>query len=339
MKRWLSGLGLLTLAIACFWFGWWHLSLTPFRAKADSAGRFELLRGPSVSRTEAGGTACGGYIYLVGGIGPVAQTYTSVERFVPAEGIWETVADLPEPLNHPSVLCLSEKVYVVGGFHPLGLRLRGFMFAKWDPSAAVYIYDEKSNAWTRGPDLPEARGAGGAAVLDDALYYVGGINPMREVSSELFRLQAGATSWATLASMRVARDHMRMEAADNALFALSGRKDDLRFNLDVVERYDVAANTWRDVAPIPVARGGMGSAVVNGKIYTFGGEFLWHCHPGVESYDPKSDRWTFEPNMPEGRHGIQAGVLGDTIHLVSGGGHPRVSVSDIHRTFTPGDRP
>ena len=133
--------------------------------------------------------------------------------------------------------------------------------------------------------------------------------------------------------MPTARDHLRLEAVGGALYAISGRKDDLRHNYDAVERYDIATDTWTTVAPIPRGRGGFGSVVVDGRIYTFGGESVWTCYDSIERYDPEADHWDDVGPLPEARHGIMAGVIDGRIHLVSGGRHPRVSISGIHRVL------
>ena len=135
--------------------------------------------------------------------------------------------------------------------------------------------------------------------------------------------------------MRSARDHLRLEAVGGFLFAVSGREDDMRHNLADVERYDISQRSWTRVADIPVARGGFGSAVINGYIYTFGGEGVWSCYDTVERYDPVADVWTTLDGLPEARHGIVAGVHDRHVHLVSGGRHARISISGIHRVFYP----
>src|SRR5262249_55214323 len=60
------------------------------------------------------------------------------------------------------------------------------------------------------------------------------------------------------------------------------------------EEYDPATDRWRERAPLPQPRDHLGVAVLNGKIYTFGG-FTSSVHQGagdvVFEYDPASDRW------------------------------------------------
>lgn len=310
----------------------------PEATVGDAAGTFTLAAGPRVRRTEAGGTALAGRFYLVGGIGGFAETLTSFEAFDPRTDAWEDLPPYPRPVNHPGVVAADGRVWVAGGFGPLGLRLRGFMFARWDPMADVRSFDPATRTWEDAPPLPEPRGAGGVAVADGAIWYVGGIDAGRGLASSLFRFDLARRTWETRAAMPTPRDHLRLEAVGAQLFAISGRRDDLRHNLAECERYDIATDTWTRVADVPFARGGFGSAVLDGAIWTFGGEEVWTCSSAVERYDPRADRWERAGTLPEPRHGICAAVIGGRIHLVSGGLSPRVSVSDVHRVFEPGAR-
>ena len=334
-----SAAGAAGLALAWWWILSGGFPLVPI--VESSAGRFTLAAPIPIARSEASGASCGGRFYVVGGIGALAQTLASFMAYDPRTDAWHTLPDLPQPLNHPGVVCAGGKVYVVGGFGPLGIRLHGFMFARWNPTDAVWIFDATAPAgrWTPGPKLPAPRGAGGVAAADGAIWYAGGIDAGLGVSADLFRLDLQHGTWDRKAPMALPRDHLRLEAVDHRLFAIAGRPDDLRFNLAVTERYDVASDTWSRVADVPTARSGLASAVLDGFVYTFGGEHLWTVSDRVERYDPESDAWKLLPALPEARHSICAGVVDGRIHLVSGGRHPRLSISAIHRVYTPAPPP
>ena len=296
--------------------------------------RFERARGLPEPRTEAGGAVLDGRLYVIGGIDSFARTLSSAWAYDPAGDAWERLPDLPRKLSHPGVVGVDGRLWVIGGFGPLGIRLRGAMIARWDPLATVYVYDPRAARWDSVAPLPSARGAGGAAHAAGALWYVGGIDPALLPSASLFRLDLATGGWTSMPPMRIARDHLRMEAVGGELFAISGREDDLRFNLPDVERFTIVEGRWSPAAPLGRPRGGFGSVVSDGRIYLFGGEGVWRTMDFVDRYDPALDRWERLPGLPEARHGIVGGVLRDGIHLVSGGRHPRVSISGIHRVMT-----
>lgn len=338
LKRRLAAAGAV-LVIAYAVFAWWwqysgSLADLPLRVEND-AGVFTLATAPKVARTEAGGAACHDRMYVVGGIDAWARTLTSVESYDPASHTWRTEPDLPRPINHPAVVCADDRLYVIGGFGPIGLRPRGAMIARWDPMDTVFVLEAGASFWRLGTPLPEPRGAGGATFVDGAIWYVGGIDAMREITGAFFRFDLASAQWTRLAPMPTSRDHLKLEAIGRALYAVGGRKDDIRKNVVATERYDIDAQTWSRVADIGIPRGALATAVVGGYLYAFGGEFLWTCAEAVERYDPRADRWEVVGELPEARHGICAGVLDGAIHLVTGGRHPRVSISAIHRVFVP----
>jgi len=331
--------GIISLSI---WLWWWHFSNSLFPLSAEvigKNGKYSLSAELPIPRTESGGTVCNGKFVVIGGIDAFAQTLTSVLIYDPVTDSWETGPDLPEPINHAAVTAIGDTIYVVGGFGPLGIRLRWFMFARWDPLSTVYKLHLPSKTWSKGADLPFPRGAGGVAVLDSAIWYAGGIDENRQITNTVFKFDLRTNTWSESLSMPTQRDHLRVEATNGELFVISGRKDDLRFNLATVESFNPKTLTWTKRADIPTARGGLGSAVLNNKIYTFGGEMVWTCLDQMERYDPVSDTWEVLDPLPEGRHGILGGVIDGKIHLIAGGRHPRVSISGIHRVFSPDSLP
>lgn len=335
----LTVLLLLAFVLSGFLFYlYWGLSLSPFPLRLTlrtPTGLFETRASLPTARTESGSTVCQGKIVIAGGLNSFAQTLTSVQIYDPVTDVWTDGPDLPEPINHASLTSLGDTVYVVGGFGPLGLRLRWFMFARWDPLPTVYKLHLPSGQWITGAPMPVPRGAGGIALVDSVIWYVGGIDENREFTNTSFRYDIRTNRWSEGPPMTTRRDHLRVEAVGHTLYAISGRQDDLRLNLSTVEALNTESLTWKTCASIPIARGGLGSVQLDGKIYTFGGEMTWTCLDQLERYDPATDSWEVLDPLPEGRHGIQGAVVNGVIHLISGGRHPRVSISGIHRTFTP----
>ncbi len=94
-------------------------------------------------------------------------------------------------------------------------------------------------------------------------------------------------------------------------------------NIDVVEEYDPAADTWgAPRAKMPSARSAMASGVLGGRIYVTGGEGqnaqMMYTFRALEAYEPASNSWTILPSMPVSRHGLAGAVVGNRLHMVSG---------------------
>jgi len=77
---------------------------------------------------------------------------------------------------------------------------------------------------------------------------------------------------------------------------------------------------WLSKAPMQVARGSLGVATLNSKIYAIGGM------PGSsrlavgtnEEYDPDTDEWTFKASMPTPRSSFGIAVYQDRIYCIGG---------------------
>jgi N-acetylneuraminic acid mutarotase len=318
------------------WYQWWHLSksIFPLR-KQDQRGelRFSLAASLPTRITEGGGTSWKDKFYIVGGIDAFGKTTNKFWEYNSADDSWKQLPNVPAYINHPGVVSAHNKIYVVGGFDPIGIRLRWFMFADWKPLNSVYVFDIATSSWSRLPDMPFHRGAGGVAINDTAIWYTGGINEEKHISRSFFYFSFSDQQWHLLPEMPTARDHMRMEFAQGKLYAISGRKDDLRKNLGATEVFDPIHNSWSTVDDIPTPRGGFSSITVGKYIYTFGGESFFDCFDEIERLDTETGHWKKLAALPEARHGIISGVINEKIHLISGGRHPRISTSNIHRVL------
>jgi N-acetylneuraminic acid mutarotase len=125
-------------------------------------------------------------------------------------------------------------------------------------------------------------------------------------------------------------------AVDGRLYAIGGRIDgSYASNLAVNEEYDPVTDRWRARKPMPTARSGIAAAVLDGKIFVFGGEATAGTFNQVEAYDPRLDSWGTYTPMPTARHGLGAVAMGGRIYVISGGPAPGGSASAVNEIFTP----
>src|SRR4030042_3168304 len=81
---------------------------------------------------------------------------------------------------------------------------------------------------------------------------------------------------------------------------------------------DASENEWTRMAPMPTERGGLGVAVVNGKIYAIGGVNNDTQLAVNEEYDPTTDTWKTRAPMPTARSGFAAAVYQSKIYVIGG---------------------
>jgi N-acetylneuraminic acid mutarotase len=86
---------------------------------------------------------------------------------------------------------------------------------------------------------------------------------------------------------------------------------------------------------MPTARSGIAAAVLEGRIFVFGGEATTGTFSEVEAYDPKADRWSAYARLPTPRHGLGAATVSGRIYVISGGPTPGGSYSAANEIFTP----
>ena len=67
------------------------------------------------------------------------------------------------------------------------------------------------------------------------------------------------------------------------------------------EVYDVAADRWRSIAPLPAAVHHAGAAAIEGRVYVLGGFDDRGAVDAVWAYDPAADAWQRRAPMPSNR--------------------------------------
>ncbi|KAK0623927.1 hypothetical protein B0T14DRAFT_428787 [Immersiella caudata] len=94
---------------------------------------------------------------------------------------------------------------------------------------------------------------------------------------------------------------------------------------DLVQLYDIPSNTWKTLAPLPVALNHLNAATIDGKIYVLGGlevasDGAWRATPKSWVYDPSANAWSAIESMPasEARGSAAVGVYNKQIYLAGG---------------------
>jgi N-acetylneuraminic acid mutarotase len=90
-----------------------------------------------------------------------------------------------------------------------------------------------------------------------------------------------------------------------------------------VQIYDPDLNSWTLGTPLPNGRSELGAVVLDGMIYAIGGNgdgdiYTNPTRNGVERYDPSSDSWETQPDLPEPRAAMATTVRDGMIYVVGG---------------------
>jgi N-acetylneuraminic acid mutarotase len=90
------------------------------------------------------------------------------------------------------------------------------------------------------------------------------------------------------------------------------------FNFPSTTNAAIKEASWTSMAPMPTARGGLGVAVLNGKIYAIGGFNGDLSLNTNEEYNPVTNQWDTKTPMPTARSGFAIAVYGGKIYAIGG---------------------
>ena len=334
-----------------------ELTVVLMAGTAIAQGKWTSLKPIPQGEEEVYGTAAGGKLYVLGGLGvfPGWEPKQMLWSFDPVSSEWTKLPNIPEGIHHPGFAAVGDKLYSIAGF-TIARPATGL--PAWIPSKSVWIYDINAKSWSRGPDLPTPRGALSATAVGTKIHAIGGAKnpsystaelrpsvPVENVATnEVFDI--ATNSWSPAAPMLTARNHHGAALIDGRIYVVGGRIGStfiigLSNNVSTNEVYDVAKNTWSSVVGMPTPRSGIGVAVLNGRMHVLGGEAYLNDLVGTyrthEAFDPKTNGWQRLPPMPTPRHGLAVGEIAGKMYAVSGsnvagggGPHEGVNVNEVY---------
>ncbi len=135
--------------------------------------------------------------------------------------------------------------------------------------------------------------------------------------------------------------HATAQVLDGVIY-VAGGLDAGGASLDVVEIYDPVADSWSTAAPLGTRRDNAGSAVLDGKLYVFGGRtrnangsVVDGTLATVEMFDALTEAWTARASMPTGRRTFGVGTLGGRAQVFGGEATPLGSTFAQNEEYDP----
>lgn len=252
-------------------------------------------------------------------------------RLVPAGSClsWEARAPLPTPRAWAPAVAYDGRIYVVGG---VACTSGCAQFA--NSSAALEVYDPRTNRWEELPPMPTPRVGPAVAALDGKIYVMGGFNRDHGTAAELevrrrVEIYDIATrTWSRGPDLLKPRAWGRGVALGGKVYVLGG-VGDYTYSPGYhsgVEVYDPLAKTWNHRAAFEGGRYLHAAVAANGRIYVIGG---WkhdpeHTYSDTQEYDPVTDTWRVRSPMPTPAGGFDAVVRGNKIWVFEEKGFCRV---------------
>ncbi len=243
----------------------------------------------------------------------------------PAPGQWGKRAPLLEANSEFTLAASGGRIWVLGGYPRGRVSVR-----------TVQIYDVATDAWTRGPDLPEVNNHGMAAALDGVVYLFGGqTDPNSAYVDTVYALDTRnpGAGWVEKARMPTKRSAGVAVVHDGKIWVVGGRPP--RGNDFAV--YDPKADRWETLPELPSQRNHIAAELIAGRIHVFGGRlgggFQSDKTAAHEIFDPRTRTWTVGPPMLKPRSGINSVQAHGCVHVW--GGEEAAGVFPDHDVYDP----
>ena len=183
---------------------------------------------------------------------------------------------------------------------------------------AEVVFGVPASPWVLDSNMITARDQFAGCVIDNKIYVFGGNNNPDGInlnSGEVYDINS--SSWSSISpNNHTAGIEEVTGVAVNGKFYVLGES----FN----EVYDPESDTWMTLAPNPAGTSVTVPAVYDGKIYLFGGHgpdgpggVTVHSN-AVEVYNPVSNTWQSEANMPKTLGGPAIAVYNDSAYVIGG---------------------
>ena len=252
--------------------------------------------------------AMGGHVNKFGD-----RSIATVEMYNPETDTWERRADMPTARANVSTSVVDGKIYAIGGEKIKKIAQGNGWINMYKALPTVEMYDPVTDTWTQKADMPTPRMTS-TGVVDGKIYAIG-----RE-TNEVY--DPATDTWAEAKDMNHPREWLTTSVVGGKIYAMGGTGWPQGQYLSSVEVFDPKTNQWSEKADMPRPKASHAASVVNGKIYVMGGFLKEHGVfmdlATIEIYDPATDRWKQEGDMPIGKWDHTAEAIKGKIYVFGG---------------------
>lgn len=206
--------------------------------------------------------AVGTTLYAFGGLTDSlrdGEATADAWRFDPAAGRWEAIAPMPTARGATAAAVAGGRIFVLGG-------KRG-----QSSLAANESYDPRTDEWRRHADLPTRRDHLGAAAHGSRVYAAGGRKEDEESLRTLEVYDPATDAWTRGAALPEPKAGFGFVAGPEGPIAAGG-EDLHRWTLyGGVFDYRPQSDRWKARPAMAAPRHGFAAAVVDRRLYAFGG--------------------------------------------------------------------
>lgn len=242
-----------------------------------------------------------------------------------ASAVWQKKADLLLPVQEIYPAVFQGEIYVAGGLSSALPKQQGHM------TAAVQIYNAKTDQWRYGPALPEGRHHGQLVAVKDKLFLFGGFvlsdAGWWRASADVLQLDLKQQRWNKVATLPKPLSETVAWVLQDKVHLVSGRSPATEANAQWQDQADVTihwvfdpASLTTEIAPaVPHAKNSAAGVVINGAGYLLGGRQVKGGNKAdLLRFDNSTKQWTGLAVMPQAQAGLAAAVLNDQLFVFGG---------------------
>ncbi len=285
-------------------------------------------------RVGASAEIINGKIYVMGGVTTNFLLSAVNEMYDPLRITWDTLAPMATPRAFFASAIVNDTIYAIGGGYS-------------GPIDKVEAYDPVTDTWLPKANLLNPRFCMRGAAVDGIIYIVGG--NYNEHNCQVY--DPDSNKWTEKSPMPSdGGGNLSLTVYDGLIYTFGGSSNS-SYNepweaLSTVYEYNPQTDIWTKKNDMPSPRFGLGTYLVNGKIYAIGGSQSRNTTLAtVEVYDPVTNTWETKPDMPFNSFDFARAVVDNKIYVISGSSDWQTSdgavweydppVVDVEHEFIP----
>lgn len=189
------------------------------------------------------------------------------------------------------------------------------------------VLAEEAAPWTRGDPMRLPKDDFGVAVVEGAIYAIGGMTGSRgNALKDVGRYDPVEDRWDRADPMPMPLRSVRSALLGGIVHVVGGVSQS--GTSAAVHHFEPDTQRWSTGVPMPSPRYGVGLAVVGDALYAFGGFYEGIALSLVQRFDPVSERWDDLAPMPTPRTHLTTAVL-DGVVVAIGGAAGRGSLDAV----------
>jgi non-specific serine/threonine protein kinase len=182
--------------------------------------------------------------------------------------------------------------------------------------------------WRALPDAPEGRSEVVAAVQGRTVLVVGGFRADGTSSPRVDVWDDVARRWRRAPDLPIGVNHAMAASDGRSVYVVGGYapgpgQRGLRHLSRRAFALAAGSRSWRELPPLPRARGAGGAAVVDGRLWVVGGVQRGRPRLARDAYvlDPRSGPWRAAPGPPTPREHLGVAALRGRLYVLGGRVH------------------